>query len=1487
MTRQAVAAVVMAIVVAISGTTYGVIRLLSLNSPAGNARVPGYHVMPSPAHSTKVVVDFAVPPHATKRPGTRAARPVPPFAECARTGQDCGQLIEVTNRGTLIDADPGVAPYDGSAATLVGVKNLSNGTVSSLRIEADAGVFAFANDGACGGRFPFFRPVHGCPFGPTGYEGPGTSFADLNSAGTTGTVSFSRPLAPGKTAWFSLAQALAASVVAGGGPSVAEQGGAPNATEHQAACSPLPVNCATGAMWQQFTDLSVPGLGVPLVLTRTYVSADRETDSPFGYGWTDDYAMRIVPGSAGTEVVIQEDGARVTFARNGEGGYTAPSRVLGTLTRESGGTFRFSRYGSRVQYHFDAGGRLTSEIDANGNVTRLEYNKNGTLHAVQAASGRALTFFYSGTGRVSRVINPLGHGETYKYDPSGNLTSAVNDMGDQWKFGYRHPATHLLTSIEEPNARAARYAAQYTAKVRYKKDRVTAVSEPGRGITTWSYSGNAASAEGGITTERSAGNSGKPHGAVTTYDFRAMELMAVTVGSGTPEAATTGYTYTIGTGGRNGGPAGLVYSVTDPELHVTTYGYDRYGNLTSVTNPLRYTIRYAFQEPGDENAGRWGEVTRVTMPGPDGLKDTYRYDPGNGDLLQATDGVGNRTTYLYGGPNDSELTTIAGPGGGLETMTYDSYGDMASDAIVTGNGTDTTTFTYNADGELTCVVPPGSGASCPNSGSGAHVQGTQSYTYNSAGEQVTSTGPAGGVTRVTYYPDGTVSAVAAPNGVVTAFTYNPAGEQTRETVRRLGGARTDVVTTLAYYGDGLLRYQTAGPDPASGADITTSDYDILGRLKQVTSASGYARTYTYGRDGELKTAAGSAGRISYAYDPAGELTGLRYNAAGTPAVTYTYYPDGEPRTMADGTGSTTYTYDSAGRLRRATHLGDWTSQYSYRYDDASDTVFLTYPNGKQARYTYDQAGQLIKVADWLGNTISFSYTPAGALNQEQFPGGMSATDQMAGDSGKSGDTLEVSRNGSARGFFTDYRDPEGRLTTVTTTALRGSNGSVPYSYYATGKLKSAGTARFAYDPAGGILVSATGGRQRFNAEGELEPAGGASYSYGKLGGLTKTVLPGEPAEHMSYNQIGELTRFSAGSATASYAYDGDGLLASRSAGTVTTDYTWDLAEPTPALLAAGTTSYIYGPKGQPVEQIRDGNPTYLIADQQGSIRLLTNESGTVTGSYSYSPYGKARYFCPDKRKTRCQTTALAFGGQYTDSLSHFIYLGERFYNPATAQFLTSGSPGTANAYSPYVFAADDPVNRTFTGLSWGPLAPHSSWWKWVALGVAAVAIGVGAVLTGGADLPLAGALGGAVGGVDAADAGLGVAEGAVEAGAEAGALPEESLAEGAGSAGNEPGLVNEEPPAEVAKCDTPSCQPDGEGTPPSCGRLSAQTSCLDLLRRAWLYYQLGSNTVNFLINSWHAGNTCSDPNTTAWQCANSALKALKNSIKAYETRRQL
>jgi RHS repeat-associated protein len=129
-----------------------------------------------------------------------------------------------------------------------------------------------------------------------------------------------------------------------------------------------------------------------------------------------------------------------------------------------------------------------------------------------------------------------------------------------------------------------------------------------------------------------------------------------------------------------------------------------------------------------------------------------------------------------------------------------------------------------------------------------------------------------------------------------------------------------------------------------------------------------------------------------------------------------------------------------------------------------------------------------------------------------------------------------------------------------------------------------------------------------------------------------------------------------------------------------------MTESLPLILSDETNNYIYGPGGIPVEQISSGGTTtYLHHDQQGSTRLLTGSTGTVTGSITFDAYGNKT------GSTGTTTTPLGYDGQYTSSDTGLIYLRARVYDPATAQFL-SVDPLRAITRAPYTYVKDNPLN---------------------------------------------------------------------------------------------------------------------------------------------------------------------------------------------------
>ena len=176
-----------------------------------------------------------------------AATPAAPFTQCPAIGADasCGILVNVTDSGSQILADATQGPYDGSDDTLIGVLNSSGTAVGSLTLSSNTEPFAFDGDGIC--TYTGWTGATGCPYGSTGYEGPGTGFTGITPDFNGGIVVLSPALQPGQSAYFSLEEPLTGSQVTAGGPTAPEQGGASNPSENPTTCStPRPVNCATG-----------------------------------------------------------------------------------------------------------------------------------------------------------------------------------------------------------------------------------------------------------------------------------------------------------------------------------------------------------------------------------------------------------------------------------------------------------------------------------------------------------------------------------------------------------------------------------------------------------------------------------------------------------------------------------------------------------------------------------------------------------------------------------------------------------------------------------------------------------------------------------------------------------------------------------------------------------------------------------------------------------------------------------------------------------------------------------------------------------------------------------------------------------------------------------------------------------------------------------------------------------------------------------------
>jgi RHS repeat-associated protein len=1023
-------------------------------------------------------------------------------------------------------------------------------------------------------------------------------------------------------------------------------------------CSEDPVLLATGDLLETQTDLTVGGRGVPLDLTRTYNSqaAMAGIKGIFGYGWSSSFEDGLVVDKEHhTAAVHRADGGTIVFTESG-GLFKAPatSRYKLSGSTEAGYTLTAP---DQTTYKFSGGtGRLESVTDRNNNITTLAYGGTGHLETITDATGRKMTLAYNAKGLVETAKDPLGHTVTYTYEgenlagvtlPGEAKERELETRKERWSFKY--DASHQLTELIDGHGDA-------TINTYNAAHQVETQTDPLKHVTEFAYKP--------FDTRMTH----KATGAVTDEQFTsANEPSTITRGYETAQTTTETFSYNEG---------GYQTSRTDGNGHTTKYGYDGESNRTSMVDPETEETKWGYNSTHDVTStttpkgetttikrDAHGNAESISRPAPGGKTQitTYKYTT-HGELESTTDSLEHTWKYEYDGHGNR--TAEIDPESDKRTWTYDQ--DSRESTMVSPDGhvvgaketKFTTTLKRDEQGRPTLVTAP--------------LKHETSYTYDANGNLKTETDPEANKTEYTYNADNQPIKVEEPNKTITEAEYDGAGQVI---------SQTDGNKHVTKYKRNVLEQVVEVEDPFKRK--TTKEYDAAGNLKALTDPA--SRT------------------TSYACDAANRLKKITYSDGKTPTVEYEYDKDGNRTKMIDGTGTSTYEYDQLDRLT-ATKDGHGDTD-SYEYNLANEQTKITYPNGKAVTRAFDNTGRLKTVEDWLEHTTKFVYDADSNLKTTTFPTGTSNEDTYEYDESDAMSEVKMSKGAEVLASLVYTRNKDGGVTKATTKGLPGEEKPA-FAYDENSRLSKGAGTTYKYDNANNPTTIGTE-TYAYDAASELESrilkkATTATYTYDELGERTKTTPTTGPATTYAYDEAGNLTavtRPKEGATAAiedSYGYDGSGLRASQTITGATTYLAWDLAEGLPNILTDGTNSFIYGPGGLPVEQIASaGTITYLHHDQQGSTRLLTASTGTVTGSTTFDAYGN------NTGSTGTTTTPLGYDAQYTSSDTGLIYLRARSYDPATSQFL-SQDPITPISRAPYAYASDEPLSLGDpTGLIFG------------------------------------------------------------------------------------------------------------------------------------------------------------------------------------------
>jgi RHS repeat-associated protein len=479
----------------------------------------------------------------------------------------------------------------------------------------------------------------------------------------------------------------------------------------------------------------------------------------------------------------------------------------------------------------------------------------------------------------------------------------------------------------------------------------------------------------------------------------------------------------------------------------TTYTYDTYGNITSITDPKGNTSKWTYVDswaPNNGNCVPAQNQSSYVTAATNALNQTtsYTYAPCTGQPVtkrDPNDTAANRNGLQVAYDLMKRITGVVSADGGNTTTVYnDQAHTVETETLMTGTtqidkltildglgrtketellsdpeGADVVTTTYDAMGRTLCVSNP--------------YRGTPS-----------------GAVCTAYDPLSRPTVVTEQDGSSTTSSYT--GNETTST--------DESGYTWERYTDGLNRLEEViecGLACSSTNLTTTYTYDPLGDLRSVTQSGTTGdtprlRSFIYDSLARLLTAANpETGSVAYNYLANGAM------CAGDPSL---------PCSKTDARGVTTsYGYDALNRLTSKTYSGVTgavaaTQPSTFIYDSSTNGVAVLNPIGRLVEeYTGPSSAP---------NTERFilGYDAMGRITQEQQCGAISVCGaspynfQYMYD--LAGDVISSTNGVSSTGIGLTYAyDGAGRLQTLTSSWNDATHPATLFSPPASGAQYSA------------------------------------------------------------------------------------------------------------------------------------------------------------------------------------------------------------------------------------------------------------------------------------------------------------------------------------------------------------------------------------------------------------------------------------------------
>ncbi|MEK8020016.1 MAG: RHS repeat-associated core domain-containing protein, partial [Candidatus Parabeggiatoa sp.] len=936
-----------------------------------------------------------------------------------------------------------------------------------------------------------------------------------------------------------------------------------------------------------------------------------------------------------------------------------------------------------VRNLYNDDGRVTGQIDSEGNRTNFNHNLKGRQSLVTDKLGRVTQLYYDGRGNVITRVDPLGNIRYSTYDQFGNQLSAIDPLGNATFFKYDDKFNLLEQKDAEGNV------VKYTYTEQSKEKTLT----DARGNTFENFYDN----QGNL---------------IKIKDPKGHEISIML-------------------------EKGLITSVRDTNDNVTKFTYDKSGNKLTETDPLGNTVTFTYDSNGNELSY---SSKRTDASGSQVVETTfYEYDKRK-RLIQTTDAFGNKTKTEYntlgqevayidanGRRTDykydtySNLAEIRYPDGTKETRNYDVEGNLLSVTNVAGQ---TTRYEYDKlDRQIKVIYSDGSVSQTQYDAAGRKVaqldenSNRTEFKYDKVGRRIQTKNALGQITSNAYDADGNLVSKTDNNGNTIAYQYsaldqriktiypgNLVEEDIYDKVGNLVREKDLAGNETQYQYDKLSRLTEVIKSLSDKAISTTFGYDEVGNRISQTDANQNTTTWTYDKLGRVISRTLPLGMTeTFAYDKKtgnllshtnfnGKSTTFSYDQntdrllsttyADGSIESFTYDVSGNRLLMKAENGTTSYSYDNFHRLIKEVKPNQAVLEYGY--DKLSNRTLLkfTEPSGTaaQVQYQYDALSRLQKVIAPDGETV-YLYDSVGNLSQVIYPNGTYT--QYAYDKLNRLTALEtLLPDNSLLASYQYTLTPTGQRSQI----VEHTGRVINYTYDDLYRLKfeKISTAdndvvfSYQYDAVGNRVYSIEDGvhtKYTYDTNDRLLKQGGVVYQY-DANGNTRSITEEDQVVQMSYDgddrlisvvteEKGQVT------STVSYGYDADGNRVQTSLNGEVTQYVVDSNDSLAQVIAEldkddqVKVAYLHG--DDLISQYRGNDIHYYHYDGLGSTRGLTDQNAVVTDAYNYEAFGKLL------EQTGETENNYLYTGEQIDPNTGNYYLRSRYYNPASGRFLSMDS----------------------------------------------------------------------------------------------------------------------------------------------------------------------------------------------------------------------